>query len=154
MFEEQALQAFDAFSETQAAVKQVANLEATASRFARGASVFKTAGNVIRVLGAIGVGLQTAFAGAEDIHNGAGFIVTATDVSATAVSGLAGFHPVVGVVDLLTGGAWTGFIHNALVTPNTAGSVILTRTTSREAEAIKAVYNRFWLGRKVWDFGR
>jgi len=151
MFEKETLKTFDAMGEIQAAAKRFANLEATAIRFSKAASALKTAGSVVRVLGAIGVALQSAFAGAEDIHNGAGFVVTYTDVVATAVSGLAGFHPVVGVVDLLTGGAWTGFIHNAPVTPNTAASVIFSRTTSRDAEAVKAVYTRFPLGRKVWD---
>jgi RHS repeat-associated protein len=130
--------------------QEITTVEEEAAQIAGKASKLKALGTGLAV---VGVGLQTGLAVHEDIKNGAGFIVTTTDASATVISNVAVLAaPPVAIVDLATGGTVSGLVHNALVTPNTIAS-LATRTTSREQAAIKKVYTRFAVGRWLWRAG-
>ena len=129
--------------------RAIVSADEEASRLSKLAGYAKGAGTALAV---VGVTVQTASAVAEDVHNGAGVVATVTDANATVLANAAVLAaPPVAVVDALTGGSVSGLVHNALVTPNIAAQVVLTRTTSRDAAAIKRIYTRFWLGRAIWN---
>ncbi|HJT87438.1 MAG TPA: RHS repeat-associated core domain-containing protein, partial [Bryobacteraceae bacterium] len=132
-------------------VGEVAEAEANAARVSKIANIVRGGGTV---LAGIGTAIQTGVAVVDDVHNGAGLIVTTTDAGSTLVSNVAMVAaPPLAVADIATGGAVSGGIHNALVTPNITARVVFGRTTSQDAHAIKSVYTRFAVGQYAWSAG-
>ncbi len=156
MYQENVIQSINGSADAQIATQEVAKFEAMAAKYAKAASVFKGAGRVLtgvgRVAAGVGVAVQTGSALVQDIHNGAGVVITATDVVATGVASISvAFAPPLAVVDLVSGGAVTGFVHNALMFGWPALTHWFGRGNVTDAIAIKAAYTRFAVGRWVWN---
>ena len=130
---------------------EVAQLEEKGSQIAGKASKLKALGTGLAVVGAA---VQTGAAVYQDYKNGAGVVITATDAGATVVANVAIVAaPPVAAADFVTGGAISGGIHNAAITPNTVARVALGRVTTGDADAIKVTYTRFAVGRWAWFAG-
>jgi hypothetical protein len=131
--------------------QRAASLEEEAAQLAQRGSRLRSAG---RVLGVVGVGLQTGMAIYDDYKNCADAVTTINDAVFTAgSSGAVLAAPPLALVDLATGGAVSGFIHNAAITPITIGRVALGNVNGRDAAAIRSTYTRFAAGRWVWGAG-
>ena len=132
--------------------QKVATAEGEAAELSQTASKLKVAGKALAVAG---IALQTGFAIADDIHNGASVTDTVIDGGATATGSaltLAG-GPVLALVDLATGGSVSETFHNGVAGVFTAVSVTEGRTTSRDADAIRKSYTRSPFGRFLWGLG-
>lgn len=131
--------------------EEVETLETEGAQLSQRASFLRTAGTGLAV---VGITVQTGVAVYQDYHNGAGVVVTATDAASTISANAAIMAaPPLAAVDLVTGGAVSGGIHNALMTPNTVARVALGRVTTRDADAIKVTYTRFAVGQWAWYAG-
>jgi RHS repeat-associated protein len=131
--------------------EEVETLATEGAQLSGRASVLSKAGTGLAV---VGIGVQTTVAVYEDYKNGAGVVVTATDAASTISANAAIMAaPPLAAVDLVTGGAVSGGIHNALMTPNTVARVALGRVSTGDADAIKATYTRFAVGRWAWFAG-
>ena len=131
--------------------EEIETLENKGTQLSGRASTLRAVGTGLAV---IGVAVQTGAAVYQDYKNGAGVVVTATDGASTIVANAATIAaPPLAAADLVTGGAVTGGIHNALMTPNVVAKVALGRVSTVEADGIKVAYTRFAVGRWTWYAG-
>jgi RHS repeat-associated protein len=130
---------------------KLVDMEARAARMAQRGSRLAQAG---KLLGGAGIALETGLAAYDNYRNCADAVTSVNDtVGTAAASGLVLAAPPLAVVDLVTGGAVTGSIHNALITPVTAARVVFGDVNGRDARAIKSTYTRFAVGRWAWSAG-
>lgn len=131
--------------------EEIATAETKGAQLSQRASTLRAVGTGLAVVGAT---VQTGAAVYRDYQNGVGVVITATDGAATLVANaaLVAAPPLAGV-DLVTGGAISGGIHNACMTPNTVARVALGRVSTVEADGIKAAYTDFAVGRWAWYAG-
>ena len=151
MYEQKVLNSINTSLEARQAAEGILQAEVEASRLAKVAGFLKTAGTVLTVAGGV---LQTGVAIYEDVNNHAGVAVTIGDAMGYVEStGALLVAPQLAIPDLLTGGAISGGIHNAVEAEFAIPSVVFTRTNSQEAAAIKHSMTKTWATNKVWGWG-